>query len=835
MHDASVEHAKTATTNPDPPTVAQILQSETVGSEKSLEVPAAVLASHEYRNSSPAANLPRSDAQPRTKELSKAQRRKRRKKERDAGELAVQAASEARPKPGGRELAAPQAEIIPSRVPSLPPAVVPPPPNLPSNKPASSSSERINSSSSEKTTSIAVTTSSPSPVNNSTSNHRQGALAMKAGLVTQGGDKFSALRNIAPGFINVIGVVVSTRALRQTRTNEWTRGFSLVDPSCMEDDVDVVNHEFIVNCFQKKHTEWLPHAEVGDIVLFRRVKATTFNGGFNGVGYEDKLRWVTYDRNTRRFRDPDMKDAPHSETSDGGYGYSFSPFYKPDMHGKEAEYCAQLADWWQGMQAKNQGVASVHCVARGTREHHLISEVTPDTFPQGYFDCTVEILHGFENTEGPYTIYVTDYTANPHIYPVQANWCPPELSTYAFRMEMWDKAKILAQTMQPGEFWYLANSRLMGKDYFEGKLVETYKSRKLDETQSNQNPHLRALLERKKKYEQGGGTASSSAQFDDKLIEDVDEDVRFFSCTVEVLHIDLASAEEPLAYVTDYTFHPALVNPAEQAPWTLGLDRRIVKIVLEGGQKSRARDLQPGATYRIKNLRLIKRTGVSGAFGRLGGDERLIVEAKDHEKDEVKALLQRKEKWKMEMKRDGLSIESAGNTPTSHPPAPETSQNLTLKQIMASTTCPNKFTFIAQVTDFYPLLLDNAMFLFCTKLQPGRKCCIECDDMLDTHCRWRYGLFFRLEDDEGSHIIVHVSEKCQLLAGLPPTDLQMDSHAFDKFVARLKPVIGNLEEVHDGYLKKEDLRVVTPKMQFTIESWNTPDQRCYGLRECTPL
>lgn len=164
------------------------------------------------------------------------------------------------------------------------------------------------------------------------------------------------------------------------------------------------------------------------------------------------------------------------------------------------------------------------------------------------------------------------------------------------------------------------------------------------------------MSRRKRKYEQRGGTSGSSAKFDHKLIEDVDEDVRFFSCTVEVsriescsstsqhflqvLHVDLASAEEPLAYVTDYTFHPTLLNPTEPVPWALGLDRRIIKIVLEGGQKGRARDLQPGAIYRINNLRLIKRTNVNGAFGRLGGDERLIVEAKDHGKEEVEALLQ---------------------------------------------------------------------------------------------------------------------------------------------------------------------------------------------------
>jgi hypothetical protein len=55
---------------------------------------------------------------------------------------------------------------------------------------------------------------------------------------------------------------------------EWSRNFTIVDPSCMEDDVDIVTYNFTVNCFQKKHAEWLPQAEVGDIVLFRRVKVS---------------------------------------------------------------------------------------------------------------------------------------------------------------------------------------------------------------------------------------------------------------------------------------------------------------------------------------------------------------------------------------------------------------------------------------------------------------------------------------------------------------------------------------------------------------------------------
>ena len=135
------------------------------------------------------------------------------------------------------------------------------------------------------------------------------------------------------------------------------------------------------------------------------------------------------------------------------------------------------------------------------------------------------------------------------------------------------------------------------------------------------------------------------------------------------------------------------------------------------------------------------------------------------------------------MERDtGLPIVSADKSPTTSHPAPETSKNLTLKQVIASAILPNKFTFIARVTDFNPLFLDEVPFLWCTKckiesapanvcyayatltsvccrLRPGWKRCIDCDDMLETHCEWRYGLLFRLEDDEGCHVVVSVEEE----------------------------------------------------------------------------
>jgi hypothetical protein len=70
---------------------------------------------------------------------------------------------------------------------------------------------------------------------------------------------------------------------------------------------------------------------------------------------------------------------------------------------------------------------------------------------------------------------------------------------------------------------------------------------------------------------------------------------------------------------------------------------------------------------------------------------------------------------------------------------------------------------------------------------------------------------------------------------LKPTDLQEDPVAAKKFYERLKPIIGNLVEVHDGIMSKERIAPVTPTMEFSIESWNVvtrgQQSRAYGLTD----
>jgi hypothetical protein len=186
MHDASPEGVKLANTSPDPSKFAQIPQPETVVSEKPPDVSVPVLVSHEHRKPPPAAVIPQSDVRQQNRKLTKAQKRYQKRKGQKMEGQAIQASLEARPESGGREMAAPQTEIVPPRAPPLPPTTVRSPRNVPSNELASSTSEQTGSLSSGQSTPGMVTKSSLPLTNDPTRNCRQGALAMKAGLVTQG-------------------------------------------------------------------------------------------------------------------------------------------------------------------------------------------------------------------------------------------------------------------------------------------------------------------------------------------------------------------------------------------------------------------------------------------------------------------------------------------------------------------------------------------------------------------------------------------------------------------------------------------------------------------------
>jgi hypothetical protein len=108
-----------------------------------------------------------------------------------------------------------------------------------------------------------------------------------------------------------------------------------------------------------------------------------------------------------------------------------------------------------------------------------------------------KVLYGYQNDNGVYSLYVTDYTSNSQISPVQASWCPHGLADKVLKIEMWPPANELAKTMVAGEYYSIRNTRMKVSDggYVEGTFSEVEKARKLDEMQAEYELNLQALLQ----------------------------------------------------------------------------------------------------------------------------------------------------------------------------------------------------------------------------------------------------------------------------------------------------------------------------------------------------
>ena len=183
---------------------------------------------------------------------------------------------------------------------------------------------------------------------------------------------------------------------------------------------------------------------------------------------------------------------------------------------EELNYCIRLGDWWRAVteranEGRRQSEASdnntiVHDLATVVgnsagdswrRTHRFIADASPDAPPGGYFDCTVEILKTHENPNGIWSVYVTDYTQNEVLPPVDASWSDPSLANSILKIEAWQLAGEAAAKMEVGSYYSLRNVRMRVSNggFVEGKLVEAGgKIRKLDADELESEEHLVQLL-----------------------------------------------------------------------------------------------------------------------------------------------------------------------------------------------------------------------------------------------------------------------------------------------------------------------------------------------------
>ncbi|KAI9065399.1 hypothetical protein FKP32DRAFT_1710462 [Trametes sanguinea] len=647
----------------------------------------------------------------------------------------------------------------------------------------------------------------------------------------------SGLLTVASSMRNIMGVVESPGIIKPTKNGEYSVRLCIYDPT------NIGMGGLSVVLFDKIE-KGLPRPAAGDILMLRTVQIQDFNG-MCAVGASYKgWQWAVFHVKTGK-----MLSAPPDTCA--------MRYFKAEE--SEVKFCLRLGDWWREISsnATNFEMSFAH-KARYVRPHKVMADATHEE----YFDCTVEVLHGFRHENGVYTVFVTDYTRNPHVSPTQGEWCPPRLAPYVLRIEMWDSSAEVGPSMQAGEYYSIRNLRtkVSSGGYLEGKMQEGEKITKLDEDQLEDQPHLAELLKRKVAWEAEMNATGGVHEFPHQLIAEAEEN-RHFKCTVEVVHIS-PKDDFTYLYVTDYTSRADLVPVAAHiAP--PALSGRVVRVELRDAQVDTARNLEAGDYIAIRNLRLRPSAGGPLLSGRLGGDQRLITKLnpKASGNAELRALLRRKEEWEAAQakpKREGKRTAARAARQAAAEDASSVARGsskgksaaaggrvVTLQEVKTSTACPAVFRVRARPVDFFPDDLRECVILRCTScdqtLPKTRRRCTRCDDAMEdeTAVRAFFELWVHIADDEGTTLDVSVAdERCSVLQDLSPEDVYEDEDAFAMLVARVKPLLGGLLDTSDGEAKRRPIDQdedgeAAPWLDLTIGSWlpagveDAPDARAY--------
>ncbi|TFK76258.1 hypothetical protein BDN72DRAFT_830807 [Pluteus cervinus] len=637
---------------------------------------------------------------------------------------------------------------------------------------------------------------------------------IKVALRTPSHSYESIKRFEAGRLIHLIGVVTETKKPFKSRKGDWSCNLKLVDPTA---DISTV---FSVNCFSKKYEEWVPNPDPGDVVILRNIKTSTFNNAVTGVGYGDKYQWAIFSPTTGQIHHGDRGKAPESEILADGFGAKYTPFC---TYGEEEiKECLKLSDAWRILEKKRQaergvvqqvGTSTPMVHSRIARQHRVICDAGPDVPPDGWFDCTVEVLYGHMNDNQVYSLYVTDYTANTGCLAVQGSWCPSALADYVLKVEMFQAAAEIGPKLLQNEYYSMKNLRMKIStgEYLEAKMHEGHRIHVADKG----SPHLKALLDRKKQWELDKNASSSvTPEFEHRLFKDVPALDSHFNCTVEVLHVvEGAVNADAYIYVTDYTLHAEFAYRGLDADWARNLDGYIHKIRLLDEQVNLAKGLAPGSFCTIMRLRL-RRSPVDGIVsGYLGGKQRSIQMLSPHNttKEELRSLLVRKQEW-----NQALPTKSV---------VPQPSRSHQTIQEVVESKAPNKHLIRARVVDFWPFDLDDCFFVKCDKCQTTLrkewKSCIDCGDFDHEFVRPAFRLFLSFLDAEGSILPVSVTEDCPFLVDLSLIDPERNHDTKVEFRKRIRPMIGNLVGVHKGLMHDETLQPRCDEFYFTICTWNT--------------
>ncbi|KAI0263356.1 hypothetical protein BC834DRAFT_309854 [Gloeopeniophorella convolvens] len=704
-------------------------------------------------------------------------------------------------------------------VPAPAPAAAPPPERASTAQPAA---ERAQSAETSRDASPAQVADPPDDGN---------PLNMKAGLVIDRFMKYTPLAVVKPkAIVSVIAVVSSvTNEPKPSARGDWFNCLALLDPSTLDAHGGVLHADgagMKANCFMSLK-QWVPSPQQGDILILRSVQIQEWQGTTTISGGAQMMQWALYAPAAGAFTQPDPALTAASRAHNPP-AWPLAP--------QERAYCVRLAAWWAAVQcarAERRGEAvqvgggPVRVVPRAAsvREHLLVCDADPTRPPGGYFNCTVEVLHGHTNqTSDIYSIYVTDYTAKRGTYTAHGSeWCPASLADRVLRIEMWRaKAAALGARMRPGEIWALDNVRMKvsREGYFEGSFSEADKARRVREDEADVNVHLRALLERKRQWE---AHDASPHVFPHRLFCEV-ELQSVFDCTVEVLHASPNSTGTSTVYVTDYTARADLASaPPALAGRTCG---PVLALELQGAQSALAGRMRAGEFFTVKHLRLLERViGGRRVVGCVGGPDRLVHKLDAARPNEqLQALVRRKEEWETQNRNEeqeedekDADVEESG----------EGGELTTIARVLQSKECVPRFRVRASAVGTFPLRLRECIVRACKgcseQVPAGADACAPCTEAPG----WEhvFHLFVRLQDEHGgAQLTAAVDQNSTLLRGLTPAGVAAEADPAEVLRARLADWIGNLEGVQAASERGRTVQPRVPVREYTLESWYVPGE-----------
>ncbi|KIY50812.1 hypothetical protein FISHEDRAFT_71128 [Fistulina hepatica ATCC 64428] len=617
---------------------------------------------------------------------------------------------------------------------------------------------------------------------------------------------------------NTIGIVRHTSEPRESGKGDLHCVVELADET-----LGTTTWSVKVNFWADSYDK-LPRPEVGNIMI---IKNAAPNRGYPSlIVYKERLQWAILRSDSHEviraymLFDDDLpltsERARQMEGEDQNEPNSLnkSQVPRPRIVAEEesdeervrlyrlelGRYCKKLSKWWNKLCSDVVEVQVSGPTYYAGRKHTLIRDLPWN----GYFDCTVEILHTFHD-ERYDVLHVTDYTRVPHegdLITARKKDITATLKDMTFRIEIWhdDPAYERSKTLEEGQIYSIRNCRARTDQLgnLHGKQVED-KFTKLSSI--NPNADLQALLERKEAAE-SKWAVDNKTDYPDRLIEDVETD-RFFSCVVEVLHI---VRDDPVVlYVTDYTSQPRL-KPSYDEDWAKGLDSMIVRILLTDAQARMEKVIKPGTFLNIWNLRLHYNAAAQCLQGQLGGNERLIYPIQSPDKNDIlRNLLERKEKWK------------ASNAKPSRPAMLRTST--TISDIMKDTKITGRFQLAAKITDYSPVepggSLDEAVFAYCQKCEEvipqTRRACVKCHDFDHKFVKYRLWVCLVLTDDDGHELLTTLTDECKALFDTP--DQSTSEHGLRNALEKFTGIMGGLRGIEKGEA------VDAPRSMFTINKW----------------